>query len=114
MDVLVDRFRVNRRTYALAIFIYDSVAGRKKLTSTRQQLFVGASVLIAAKFSSNEILVPRLSRVGRVLGITDDCNKDQIARIEREVLEAVGYQLELTSFVDFVEFYLFSGVVFSN
>lgn len=53
MDILVDRFRVSRRTYALAIFIYDSVAGRKKMTSLRQQLFVGVSVLIASKFSGN-------------------------------------------------------------
>jgi hypothetical protein len=47
-------------------------------------------------------MVPRLSRLGRILGLADDCQKDQLSRIEREVLEAIGYQLELTSFVDFV------------
>jgi hypothetical protein len=59
-------------------------------------------------------MVPRLSRLGRILGLADDCQKDQLSRIEREVLEAIGYQLELTSFADFVEFFLFNGVVFSN
>lgn len=69
MESLMDKFKLSRQTYALAIFLFTIVAGRKKMTSTRQQLFVGACIMLAAKFADREPNVPKLSRVNQLLDI---------------------------------------------
>jgi hypothetical protein len=51
--------------------------------------------------------------MNRVLGV-EDSYKDQLKIIEKEVFEALGYDLQLSTFVDLLELYVFNGVVFSN
>jgi hypothetical protein len=48
-----------------------------------------------------------------VLGV-EDSYKDQLKIIEKEVFEALSYDLRLSTFVDLLELYLFNGVVFSS
>jgi|JI9StandDraft_1071089.scaffolds.fasta_scaffold749484_1 hypothetical protein len=80
VESLVDKFKLCRQTYALTIFLFTNVAGRKKMTSTRQQLFVGACLMLASKFADRETNVPKLSRVNQLLDI-EDCYKDQLKGI---------------------------------
>lgn len=113
MESLIDKFKLSRQTYALTIFLFTNVAGRKKMTSIRQQLFVAACLVLAAKFADKELSVPKLHRLNQLLGI-EDSYKDQLKSIEWEVFEAVSHDLQLVSFVDIVELYLVNGVVFSD
>lgn len=109
---IVGKFRFSYGTHALGLYIFYGVVTKRLTFSYNQLLYGSVSLLLAAKCIEKDPLVPRMPSLRKAA-----CSYlplDEYTRAERVILDMLEYNLEMCTFVTFIDYYLSSGILFTS
>jgi hypothetical protein len=109
---IVARLKLSIETYALGLYIYYSVVLRKLGYSSNQLLYASVSLYLASKVVEKDSAIVNLTALKKAA-----CSyipKEEYTRAEKTILQLLDFNLELDTFVSFVNVYLWRGVLYSD
>lgn len=109
---IVGKFRFSQSTYALGVYIFYGVVTKRITFSFNQLLYGSVSLLLAAKSIEKDPLLPRMPSLRKAA-----CSYialEEYTRAERVILQMLDYNVDVCTFVTFIDFYLCHGILFTN
>lgn len=109
---IVARLKLSQETHALGLYIYYSVVLRKLGYSSNQLLYASVSLYLASKVIERDSTLVNLTVLKKAA-----CSyipKEDYKHAEKTVLQLLDFNLELDTFVSYVNVYLWRGVLFND
>jgi hypothetical protein len=110
---LAERFKITDLTSHLGVTLMDSLCYSSTQANTKLELYAPACLLLAAKTIEFDGRIPSISKLRKAVA-RDEYSTDDYQKAELALLANVDWNPQFTSTLEFVEFFLAQGIVFST
>ena len=115
LERLVEKFEFGMETLALVIYLFNHLYEKRRCDKDfeeKMNLYAGVCVMIAAKGVDLDKKVPYYSRFQRHADAA--YSKSEYEQLEGELLAEIEFDIQIPTFVTFLNYYLSNGLLFSD